>query len=357
MKKVWTEQEIILIESMYKNGDSINEIARKMDRSISSVRSKSAKLRLGDKYMRTNNAKFNAVYQSYEWCYQHYIINGEDMERMAEIAGTTVRTIRKWCSEKYQLNKDTFRHIKKLTPIQKEIIMFGRLGDGHIDRRQNEPMYIESHAENQKQYLFWKWEILKDLCNMPPSYIGPNIKIFHGKEYLTQPQYRLNTRVLDALIPIRDMAISDIISQLNEFGLSLHLLDDGSRDYTRWTVCVASFSINDKKLYIDACKRLGLNAHILTDDRYIGFDSVSSRKIDKIIVKHVPETIDIIQDKILKNNVSSDGYYIYVLTNTGRVGLSTFCKNNGLNYTKCRDYAKQFSGREIPASEILNKDF
>ena len=357
MKNSWTEEDVALIEELYKDGFTAREISDKMNKPLGSVKYKVIDLKLGDKYMRSNNTKFKAIYQDYNWCYQHYIVNGEDMDYMAKIAGTTKRTIQKWCSEKYHLNKDTFRHIKNLSPIQKELIMFGRLGDGHIDRRPDQPMYIESHAENRKEYLFWKWEILKDICNTPPVYYKPIEKIFNGKAYLTQAYYRLNTRIIDALSPIREMSITDIIARMNEFGLSLHLLDDGSRDYSRWTVCVASFSTENKILYVNVCRRLGFNARILTDDRYIGFDSISSRKIDNVIIKYIPSTIDIVKNKILNNVTATDGHYIYVITQTGRIGLNSFCRSNGLNYLKCRDYIRGLGIREISEIKLLNGDF
>ena len=185
--------------------------------------------------------------------------------------------------------------------------MFGKLGDGHIDRRTDQPMYIESHAENQKDYLYWKWTILKDLCNKEPIYYPPQEHTFGGEQkYECQAHYRLCTRIIDDLKPIREMSNLEIIEELNEFGLSLHMLDDASRSDGFWSLCVAEYSEDDIERYLEICKeRFDIVGKIRKDTRYIGFDKRSSQIIDDIILRNVPNDIDIIQYKILNNQLEA----------------------------------------------------
>jgi hypothetical protein len=225
------------------------------------------------------------------------------MQEMADEANATLRVVQKWCQEIHDLDARSYKKHKKLNDLQKQLIMFGRLGDGHIDKRKNQPMYIESHAENQKDYLFWKWEILKDLCTQPPVYYPPSQHTFGvDKIYKCQAQYRLCTRIIDDLKSIRMMNNMDIIMQLNELGLSIHMLDDASRSDGFWSLCVAEFSPEEVDVYLRICKeRFNIIGKVRKDVRYIGFDKNSSKIIDDIILRTVPNNLDIIQYKILKS--------------------------------------------------------
>lgn len=360
-KKTWTKEEENYLDELYSQYLPMSEIVNRMSdfsnikRSRTAISSKAVDMGLTTKYMKTNNPKFTAIYQDYNWCYERFINRGMSMQEMAKEANTTMRTIQKWCSEKHRLNDWTFRKEKKLNNLQRQIIMFGKLGDGHIDKREDQPMYIEVHAENQKDYLFWKWSILKDVCNHEPVYYPNNNKCFNGTIYEVQPTYRLNTRTIDDLIPIRNMSKSDIISQLNELGLSLHLLDDGYRSRSNWQLCLAEYTIDEINLYIDTCRqKFGIYAKILKDDRYIQFTADSSRIIDSIILKNIPNELDIVQQKIINTNITKPANYVYVEDDGKLIGLNTFCKSHHLIYKKCKRYIDTINTRQISAADLYN---
>lgn len=296
----WTNEEIEELSVLYKRGLSFDKISEQMGLSVSAISSKSSSLRLGDKYMRSNNPNFKAVYQDYDWCYERFINQGKSMHEMAEEAGATLRVITKWCSEVHGLNAWTFRKIKQLSDMQKQVIMAGCIGDGHIDRTRDRPLYIESHAENQKDYVYWKYNILKDLCGEGMKYYPPKIKIFNGKEYQCQAQYRFETRVLDALYEIQKMTITDIISNLTELGLAIHFLDDGScSNKGFWEICVAGWTDEEKNFYKQTlADRFGVYLRDRKDNRYFGLSKEDSAKITDIILRNIPNNLDIIKYKI-----------------------------------------------------------
>lgn len=252
----------------------------------------------------SNSIYFKSIYQDYDWCYKKYVIEGLNHDEMAKEANCEKRVIEKWCQEKYRLTQKFRQENKKLNDIQIYLILGSILGDGHIDKRETQPLFIVSHAENQKDYLFWKYEILKDLCNKEPSYINKSVKCFKGKECLTQPSYRVCTRIYDCLKPYREMNYKEIISKLNEFSLSIYLLDDGCRSKKRWQLCVAELNEEEKEFFINIVKiRFNLECTIYNyDKRYINFNSDSSRKIDKIILNNIPNNLDIIKYKILEKD-------------------------------------------------------
>lgn len=241
--------------------------------------------------------KFKAIYQNYDWCYDKFITKGMSCKEIAKEYGFSLRVIKKWCHEKFNL---VYKKQKKLNEKQRQLIMFSLLGDGHIDKRETKPLFIVSHAENQKDYLYWKYDILKDCCKSEPSFIKASQVEFSGKIYNKQPAYRLCTRIIYDLYDIRQMNKIDIIKQLNEFGLSIFFLDDASRSIDGWTICYASFTNEEKEMFIRILKeKFGIESHLQKDDRYLYIPSKYSKKLDEIILRNIPNELDIIKYKII----------------------------------------------------------
>lgn len=359
----WTNDDKNKLEEFYKQGLSFDEISKRMNRSINSINAMSSELKLGEKYTRSNNPNFKAVYQDYDWCYERYINKGMSHQEMADECGASLRVIQKWCSEIHKLNRRTYKNQKRLNNKQKELIMFGLLGDGHIDKRETQPMYIESHAENQKDYLYWKYNILKDICNKEPMYYPPQENIMiNGSLSNQKAYYRINTKIVYDLKDIRNMTRIDIINNLNEFGLSIHTLDDGTRTEAYWSICLAEYTQEEINLYIKICKeRFGLNLYQCKDIRYANYDADSSRKLDKIILNNIPNNLDIIKYKILENDINKPANYIFIINKNGdKVGLNTYCRNNGLFYKWCKYVMDKFNYSEINEKdflELVNKEY
>ena len=301
-----------------------------------------------------NNSNHKAMYQEYGWCYDNYINKGLTMKEMAKIAGVEVRTIQKWCNEKHKLNGRTFKEYAVLNNLQKDLIIGSLLGDGHIDKRQTRPNFIVSHAENQKDYLYWKYDILKNLCCSAPTRYDPRHKSFHGKDYSCQAFYRFNTRIIDKLIPYREMDISQLIYLLNNLSFSVFILDDAFRGSANWSLCVAKFSESDKKLFCDICfGKFGLNCWVQKDNRYVVFDSDSSRKIDLIILESLPQDLDIVQYKIIKKHTTKRINYLYINNGNDKIGLSTYCRETGWKkYKKIKQYMELHNINELSVSEL-----
>lgn len=352
----WTKEEEEQLKSLYAIGLSMCDIGKEMGLSVKSVRAKSCSLKLGDKYMRSNNVKFKAVYQDYDWCYQRYIVQGMTHQEMANECGASLRVIQKWCSQIHRLNKWSFKEYKQLSDLQYQIILFGTLGDGHIDKREDQPLYIESHAIDETDYVFWKYDKLKDLCSAPPKYYEATYTSFGtNKQYLCKPYYRFETRIINQLKEIRDMPRIQKIQKLNELGLCLHVLDDGSRGNT-WYLCLAEYSQEEIDLYIRLCKeRLNLICWRQKDERYLTFDAPSSRKIDKMILNIFPENFDIIQKKIINNsNVTPPARYVYIVLNDGnKIGLNNYCRSHQIPYVKTKKIIDKYDLSEIKEDELL----
>lgn len=332
-KNLWTEEEIKILKDMVIKSIGYNDISKIIHRTPEAISSKVNDLKLETPY--TNNFNYKAIYQDYDWCYEMFINRGMNHEEMAEEAGCSKRVVEKWCCERNGLTQKYRQQNKQLNQIQKDLIIGSLIGDGHIDKRETQPMFIVSHAENQKDYLYWKYEILKDLCNIPPVYKQESVKFFNDKPYTCQPQYRFCTRIYDCLITLRSMNKLEIIDNLNDFSLSIFILDDGSRDRSNWSVCVAGFNDIEKAHLLNKLKTFfKFDAYIAqSDDRYIKFRAENSRSLDNLILAQIPNNLDIIKYKIIENdNIATPQKHTYININGNKTLLTEYCEVNNLNY-------------------------
>ena len=277
--------------------------------------------------------RFKAIYQDYNWCYQKYVIEGLNHNEMAKEAGCSKRVIEKWCQEKHQLTQKYRQENKTISLLQKDLIIGSMLGDGHIDKRETQPVFIVSHAENQKDYLYYKYEILKDLCSKEPSYIEGGEREFKIGIYECQPGYRICTRIYDAFKEYRNKSYTYFLNLMNEYSLSIWILDDGFRAKSNWQLCVAEYTQDDIKCTLDILKnKYNIIGWQNKDIRYLTFDAPSSRKIDEIILNNILNDLDVIKYKITENNISQEQKFLYVQYKNKNVKLHELCKELNLDY-------------------------
>ena len=92
----------------------------------------------------------------------------------------------------------------------------------------------------------------------------------------------------------------DIINQLNEFGLSIFVLDDAYRSSSGWSICYANFSDEEKTAFINVLKnKFNILSNVNKDKRYLYIPSKYSKILDEIILRNIPNDLDIIKYKIL----------------------------------------------------------
>ena len=307
-KRTWTTEQEDYLEQLYSEYFPLSDIVLKMnkfsgiERTRGSISSKAVKLGLTQKYIKPNNVNFKAVYQDYDWYYYHFVELGMNYEEMSDIAHCTKRVIEKWGQEKHHIDTYTRMENKKLDQKQYDLIIGSLLGDGHIDRREDFPLFIVSHAENQKDYLYYKYEIMKNLCEMSPTkYTGKKQYKIMDSICDCQDFYRFNTRTYYALRPFREMSKIDLINNLNEYSLSIWMLDDGHcNEDGGWELCCPLEIQEDRDNLITILKeKFNIIAKQQKDNRYFRFHIDDSIKITDIIMKNIPHNLDIIKYKIL----------------------------------------------------------
>lgn len=306
-KTTWTKEQEEYLEELYSKFLPLNEITSLMNqfsgitRKPGGISSKASKLGFTQKYIKPNNPSFTAVYQNYDWCYDRFVEDGLNHEEMAELANCTKRVIEKWCQEKHNINVYTRMNNKKISKKQHDLLIGSLLGDGHIDKREDYPLFIVSHAEDQKDYLYYKYDVMKNLCEMTPTF-------YNGKENCfivnsccdCQDYYRFNTRTYNALRPYREKSKIELMNLLNEYSFSVWMLDDGccgEKGY--WELCAPLNSDEERMMLVNILyDKFNITATEQKDNRYFRFHSEDSVKITKMILNNLPNDLDIIQNKI-----------------------------------------------------------
>ncbi len=307
-KQTWTQDQEEYLERLYSEYLPLDEVVSEINlysetnRTQNAISSKANKLGLTQKYIKPNNPKFNAIYQDYDWYYKYFVEEGLNHEQMAELANCTKRVIEKWGQEKHHIDTYTRMENKQFNQLQCDLIIGSLLGDGHIDKREEFPLFIVSHAENQKDYLYYKYTIMKNLCEMAPTkYKGKDQYKIVDSICDCQDSYRFNTRTYYAFKPFREMSKIDLINQLNEYSFSIWMLDDGHcAEKGYWELCAPLESDEER----NAMKNILYNKFEIIpieqkDNRYFRFHSEDSFKITNMILNNIPNDLDIIQNKIL----------------------------------------------------------
>lgn len=130
-----------------------------------------------------------------------------------------------------------------LTKRQQSILIGNILGDGGVYIDKGLPYYYFKQREKNKDYVFWLYEELKNLCPSPP------------KQRKDNGQWYFYTSCLECLILFRATFYDSksgrkcIPKNINEFLVSPLLLavwymDDGTLDYRKKDHCAFSLTIN-----------------------------------------------------------------------------------------------------------------
>lgn len=161
---------------------------------------------------------------------------------------------KKWTKEWSAFKNRTENSI--LTPIQQAVLMGSLLGDGtmRVGKNAVHANFKVDHGLKQKEYVFWKYEILKNLVTTPPklSYRtrenGERYKkswwfrtIRHPLltdlyyEYYTTEGYRCGTKI----VPI------SIYNHLDPLAIAVWIMDDGSYNRQKLDVSTYSFTLQE----------------------------------------------------------------------------------------------------------------
>ena len=116
-----------------------------------------------------------------------------------------------------------------ITKLQREIIIGNILGDGYLCPSKHRTTNLEiKQAERNKEYVFWLYEKLKNLCKSPPRQRKDNLQWYFGTRYTQEFTDLRRIFYLDnkKIIPKN---ISDLLK--SPLSLAIWYMDDGTLDY------------------------------------------------------------------------------------------------------------------------------
>ncbi len=185
---------------------------------------------------------------------------------------------RKFWNKKWKTIKDSL----VLTKRQRELIIGSLLGDGtmRIGKNARHANFKVEHCLAQKDYVFWKYNIIKDFVftepklsfryrkdgdKYPKSWWFRTIRhpflteIYHS--FYTGERFRTGRKIIP----------DSLINEVTPFALAIWIMDDGSYNQKSIDISTYSFSSDDiKKLQVIFRRVFGIEAKFYKD-RDIGY--------------------------------------------------------------------------------------
>ncbi|MEK7104577.1 MAG: LAGLIDADG endonuclease [Patescibacteria group bacterium] len=178
--------------------------------------------------------------------------------------------------------------VGSLTQLQKSFLIGTLLGDGYLRQikgRRNAFLEV-NHSINQKEYVEWKYKILKNLTRSgPKSRKGNGTRIAYRFFTRQHPEF---TKIMDLFYRDKKKCIPDLI--LDPISLAVWYMDDGSRcSKNNVYLNTQQFSKNDQYKLLRILDQIGLKGTLNKDKQYyrIRFKTSSISKLFGMIKQHI----------------------------------------------------------------------
>ena len=166
--------------------------------------------------------------------------------------------------------------VGSLTQLQKSVIIGSLLGDGYLrimpGRRD---AFLEmNHGIEAKEYVDWKFNILRDICISPPKIRRGNGKRI-AYRFFTKQHPELS-KIHQWLYRKRKKVVPSNL-KLDSVILGIWFMDDGSMcSKSDVYLNTQQFSVKDQKILLKKIKALGLEAKLNKDKEYYRIRFLSS---------------------------------------------------------------------------------
>lgn len=184
--------------------------------------------------------------------------------------------------------------VGSLTQKQKSLIIGTILGDGYlriIPKRKNAFLEV-NHSANQKDYVDWKYEILKSIVKSKP-------KLRNGNGH--RVAYRFYTQCLPEITELFASFYKNgkkIIPEnlmVDQFGLAVWFMDDGSNSGGSIYLNTQQFSEDEqRKLQNILIGQYGVRSNLNRDKIYkrIRIIKEDASKFCDLIRQHIPQSME-----------------------------------------------------------------
>ncbi|MEK7143465.1 MAG: LAGLIDADG endonuclease [Patescibacteria group bacterium] len=187
---------------------------------------------------------------------------------------------------------------------QLDVIVGSLLGDARLECRSKgirasyTARFRVHHGYKQKEYVWWKYEILKNLVSSKPR----KITWINRKRGLTEISWYFHTKSLKNFGIIHEIFYKnsvkkfpiDIFSIFTDKMLAVWYMDDGSNNHGNITLSTHSFSLEDQRTIVDFLKnKYHIDPTIIKDRTQwkISIGSFDYQKFISIVSPFIPEAM------------------------------------------------------------------
>ena len=195
--------------------------------------------------------------------------------------------------------------IKPLSKNVRDIILGSLLGDGSlaINPKYKSPRFSFRHSTKQKEYFFWKVEMLKEISGESCYWLQGSEKKPDG---FGTAKYRFQSKALPSLTEIYNLTHKRVsgtkvrvtrkwLNQLSPLSLAIWWQDDGSlvSDSRQGVICTDSFSLEEVEIIHQYFKKVlkieTKIGQISNQDKYRIWirSSEELKKFLRIIIPHI----------------------------------------------------------------------
>ena len=191
----------------------------------------------------------------------------------------------------------------RLSKTQRALIIGSVLGDGNlrITGRNRQANFIVDHGEKQKDYVFWKYKIMKEWVLTPPKQVT---RIYHRDRKRKTISWRFLTishseftKFYRLFYPAGKKIIPGSIKKLFDDPLSLAVLvmDDGTRSRESFFLSTQNFTRNEQERLLECLKanfgiegKINIHSHWKGKTLYrIRINSASLGRLHKLVKPYI----------------------------------------------------------------------
>ena len=176
----------------------------------------------------------------------------------------------------------------QLTDDQTSVVVGSLLGDGYLDRTTMGYSLRFHHGIRQKDYIDWKYSMLRNIVNSPPKVYGTRVYFRTVSHPYLADMRRLFYKNGNKIIPQEFLR-----EAINPFLLAVWLMDDGTNELGSGR-CVKinsqSFTFKEHEFLCELFRnKFGLMTNINRDRTYfrIRFYKQSMPKLIEIVKPHI----------------------------------------------------------------------
>lgn len=175
-----------------------------------------------------------------------------------------------------------------LSEVQQQLILGCILGDGYMRKKTHAHLQI-THSFKQRNYVDWKYQILKDLVKSPPAVYKGNAGRL-GYRFFTKSLPEL-TRFYDEFYKKGIKVVPSGIS-LGPIALAVWYMDDGSKSYKSCYFNTQKLDFSSQTNLINMFKKLKIKSGLNKDKIYYRI---------RIATESVPLLCDMIKSHIISS--------------------------------------------------------